>query len=104
MVLVVCKRVNYISDEDPNLAKVSSDLLHHSCLMARDGQVKYDGEEVPAVAVAEGSSSSPYSRSDIKDSRCPLGAGERDGDEMKGCRTSCCHPSSRTPLPLALVS
>ena len=52
----------------------------------------------------EGSSSSPYSRSDIKDSRCPLGAGDRDGDEMKGCRTSCCHPSSRTPLPLALVS
>ena len=67
MVLVVCKRVNYISDEDPNLAKVSSDLLHHSCLMARDGQGMHDGEEVPAVAVAERSSSSPYPRSDIKD-------------------------------------
>ena len=90
MVLVVCERLNYISDEDPTLAKVSLDLLHHSFLMARDGQVKYDGEEVPAVAVAERSSSSPYSRSDIKDSRCPLDAGERDGDELKGCRTSCC--------------
>ena len=67
MVLVVCERVNYISDEDPNLAKVSSDLLHQPCLMARDGQVRYDGEEVPAVTVAERSSSSPYSRSDIKD-------------------------------------
>ena len=67
MVLVTYKRVYYISDEDPSLAKVSSDLLHHSCLMARDGQVKYDGEEVPAVAVAERSSSSPYSRSDIED-------------------------------------
>ena len=72
MVLVVCKRVNYISDEDPNLAKVSSDLLYQPCLMARDGQVKYDGEEVPAVAVAERSSSSPDSRSVLKDSLCPL--------------------------------
>jgi len=64
----------------------------------------HDGDEVPAVAVAEGSSSSPYSRSDIEDSRCPLDAGERDGDEMEGCRASGCHPPSRTPLLLALVS
>ena len=41
-------------------------------MMARDGQVEYDGEEVPKVVVAERSSSSPYSRSDIEDSRCPL--------------------------------
>jgi len=68
MVLVTNKRIRYVSDEDQNLAKVSSDLLHHSCLMARDGQGEYDGEEVPAVAVAEGSSSPPYSRSVIEDS------------------------------------
>jgi len=97
MVLVTYKRVYYISDEDPTLAKVSSDLVQETDRLSI-------GEGGPAVAVAEGSSSSPYSRSHIKDSRCPLGAGERDGDEMKGCRTSCCHPSSRTPLPLALVS
>jgi len=41
-------------------------------MMARDGQVEYDGEEVPKVEVAERSSSSPDSRSDIEDSRCPL--------------------------------
>ena len=35
--------------------------------MARGGQVEYGGEEVPAVVVAERSSSSPYSRSVIKD-------------------------------------
>ena len=81
MVLVVCERVNYISDEDPNLAKVSSDLLHRPCLMARDGQVRYDGEEVPAVVVAD----KILFLSLLQ--KCPQGhsvgwpAGERDGDE-----------------------
>ena len=68
MVLVTNKRLRHVSDEDPTLAKGSSDLLHHSCLMARGGQVEYDGEEVLKVVVADGSSSSPYPRSDIKDS------------------------------------
>jgi len=104
MVLVTDKRLRYVSDEDPTLTKVSSDLQHRSRLMARGGRVEYDGEEVLKVVVAERSSSSPYSRSDIEDSRCLLGAGEWDGDEMKGCRTSCCHRTSRTSLPLALVS
>jgi len=45
MVLVTYKRVYYISDEDPTLAKVSSDLLRHSCLLARDGQAMHDGDE-----------------------------------------------------------
>jgi len=49
MVLVTNKRICYVSDEDPTLAKVSSDPLHQSCLLARDGQGKYGGEEVPAV-------------------------------------------------------
>ena len=40
--------------------------------MARDGQVEYDGEEVPKVVVAERSSSSPDSRSVLKDIPCPL--------------------------------
>ena len=104
MALVTNKRLRYVSDEDPALAKVSSDLRHRSCLMARGGRVEYDGEEVLKVVVAERSSSSPDSRSDIKDSRCLLDAGERDGDEMKGCRTSCCHRTLRTSWPLALVS
>ena len=81
MVLVTYERIYYVSDEDPDLAKVSSDLLHQPCLMARDGQVKYDGEEVPAVAVAERSSSSPYSRSDIEDIPLDGLLEERDGDE-----------------------
>ena len=53
MVLVTYKRICYVSDEDPTLAKVSSDPLHQPCLMAIDGQGEYDGEEVPAVAVAD---------------------------------------------------
>ena len=51
-VLVTDKRLHYVSDEDPTLAKVSSDLLYHSCPMARGGQVEYDGEEVLKVVVA----------------------------------------------------
>ena len=42
MVLVVYKGVNYIPDGDSTLAKVSSDPLYQSCLMARDGQGEYD--------------------------------------------------------------
>jgi len=64
MVLVVCERLNYISDEDPTLAKVSSDLVQETDRLSI-------GEGGPAVTVAERSSSSPYSRSDIKD--IPLG-------------------------------
>ena len=54
MVLVTYKRVYYISDEDPTLAKVSSDLVQETDRLSI-------GEGGPAVAVAEGSSSSPYS-------------------------------------------
>ena len=72
MVLVTYKRVYYISDEDPTLAKVSSDLLHHSCLMARDGQGMHDGDEVPAVVVADRILFPSCSRSHIKDNSCPL--------------------------------
>jgi len=46
MVLVVCERLNYISDEDPTLAKVSSDLVQE---MDRPSI----GEGGPAVTVAE---------------------------------------------------
>ena len=60
MVLVTYKRVYYISDEDPTLAKVSSDLVQETDRLSI-------GEGGPAVAVAEGSSSSSYSRSHIKD-------------------------------------
>ena len=87
MVLVIHKGIYYVPDEEWTLAKVSSDLLHQLYLMARDGQGKYDGEEVPAVVVADRILFLSHSRSHIKDSPCPLDAGERDGDE---CRTFCC--------------
>ena len=105
MVLITNKRIRYVSDEDQNLAKVSSDLLHHSCLMARDGQGEYDGEEVPAVAVAEGSSSSPYSRSDIKDSPCPLD-GLRGKDQLlnEGLQVLLLPPDLKNTIALSLVS
>jgi len=72
MVLVVRKGIYYVPDGDLTLAKVSSDLLHQPCLMARDGQVEYDGEEVPKVVVADKILFLSHSRSDIKDSPCPL--------------------------------
>ena len=46
MVLVVCERLNYISDEDPTLAKVSSDLVQETDRLSI-------GEGGPAVAVAD---------------------------------------------------
>jgi len=61
----------------------------------------HDGDEVPAVVVVDKILFLSHSRSILKDFLCPLDAGERDGDEMKGCRTSCCHRTSRTPLLLA---
>ena len=105
MVLVVCKRVNYISDEDPNLAKVSSDLLHHSCLMARDGQGMHDGDEVPAVVVAERILFLSHPRSDIKDSPCPLD-GLRGKDQLlnEGLQVLLLPPDLKNTIALGLVS
>ena len=40
--------------------------------MARDGQVEYDGEEVPAVVVADKILFLSHSRSVLKDILCPL--------------------------------
>jgi len=63
--------------------------------MARDGQVEYDGEEVPKVVVAERSSSSPDSRSDIEDSRCP-------SDGVLGKDQLCRSVLKDIPLPMDL--
>ena len=72
MVLVVHKGIYYVPDGDLTLAKVSSDPLHQSCLMARGGQGEYSGEEVTVDTVADRILFLSHSRSDIKDSLCSL--------------------------------
>jgi len=103
MVLVTYERIYYVSDEDPTLAKVSSDLLYQTCLMARDGQGMHDGDEGPAVAVAERSSSSPYSRSDIEDT--PLDGLLGKGMVMnEGLQDFLLPPDLKNTIALSLVS
>jgi len=60
MVLVTYKRVYYISDEDPTLAKVSSDLVQETDRLST-------GEGGPAVAAADEILFLSHSRSHIKD-------------------------------------
>ena len=95
MVLVTYERIYYVSDEDPTLAKVSSDLLYQTCLMARDGQGMHDGDEGPAVVVADKILFLSHSRSDIEDSRCPL-------DGVLGKDQLCRSVLKDIPLPLDL--
>jgi len=105
MVLVTYKRVYYVSDEDPTLAKVSSDLLHQSCLMARDGQGEYDGEGVPAVVVADRILFLSHSRSHIEDSSCLLDG--LLGKEMfmnEGLQDLLLPPDLKNTIALSLVS
>jgi len=105
MVLVTYKRVCYVSDEDPTLAKVSSDPLHQPCLMARDGQGEYDGEEVPAIVVADRILFLSHSRSDTKDSPCPLD-GLRGKDQLlnEGLQDLLLPPDLKNTIALSLVS
>jgi len=61
-------------------AKVSSGLLHHSCLLVRDGQSEYGDEGVPAVVVADRILFLSHSRSDIEDSHVRWMAFWREND------------------------
>ena len=72
MVLIVHKGIYYVPDEESTFAKVSSGSLHQSCLLARDGQSEYGGEEAPAVVVADRILFLSHPRSNIKDSSCLL--------------------------------
>jgi len=72
MVLVVHKGINYAPDEDLTLAKVSSDSLHQSCLLARDGQSEYGGGGYGGYSVGGIPSFLSHPRSGIKDTPCLL--------------------------------
>ena len=105
MVLVVHKGVYYIPDGDLTLAKVSSDPLHQSCLMARDGQGMHDGDEGPAVVVADKILFLSHSRSDVKDIPCPLDG--LLGKEMlmnEGLQDFLLPPDLKNTIALSLVS
>ena len=105
MVLVVHKGVYYIPDGDLTLAKVSSDPLHQSCLIARDDQGEYDGEEVTVDTVADRILFLSHSRSNIEDSSCLLDG--LLGKEMlmnKGLQDFLLPPDLKNTIALSLVS
>ena len=105
MVLVVHKGIYYVPDEDSTLAKVSSDPLHQSCLLARDGQGKYGGEEVTVDTVADRILFLSHPRSDIEDSPCLLDG--LLGKEMlmnEGLQGFLLPPDLKNTIALSLVS
>ena len=105
MVLVVYKGIYYVPDEDLTLAKVSSDPLHQSCLLARDGQGKYGGEEVTVDTAADRILFLSHSRSDIEDSPCLLDG--LLGKEMlmnEGLQDFLLPPDLKNTIALSLVS
>ena len=103
MVLVTYERIYYVSDEDPTLAKVSTDLLYQTCLMARDGQGMHDGDEGPAVVVADKILFLSHSRSDIED--IPLDGLLGKGMVMnEGLQDFLLPPDLKNTIALSLVS
>ena len=105
MVLVVHKGIYYVPDEDSILAKVSSDPLHQSCLLARDGQGEYGGEGATVDKVADRILFLSHSRSNIEDSSCLLDG--LLGKEMlmnEGLQGFLLPPDLKNTIALSLVS
>jgi len=105
MVLVVHKGIYYVPDGDSTLAKVSSDPMHQSCLLARDGQGEYGGEGVTVGMVADSIPFLSHPRSDIEDSPCLLDG--LLGKEMlmnEGLQGFLLPPDLKNTIALSLVS
>ena len=103
--MFVHKGIYYVPNKESTLAKVSSDPLPQSCLLARDGQGKYGGEKVTVDTVADRILFLSHSRSDIEDSPCLLDG--LLGKEMlmnEGLQDFLLPPDLKNTIALSLVS